>query len=170
MPDCSPPTGNVSLESMRNSTDQILSNENYIDVKGTIGLLHMLFIVLTSWSFLLCFAGSNIPFHVLHVCPSQRALFQCAFLTCKRIQKWFSITFSHLLLLSFCSVLKQLKANFIICTVGAVPSHYILWNSRVTLRRLNISILYMSGTLKPQKYKTLINTSTQYTVLPSKHV
>lgn len=43
MPDSSPPKGKVSLERMRNSTDQILSNENYIDVKGTVGLLHLLF-------------------------------------------------------------------------------------------------------------------------------
>lgn len=43
MPDSSPPTGEVSLDRMRNSTDQILSNENYIDVRGSIALLHMLF-------------------------------------------------------------------------------------------------------------------------------
>lgn len=45
------------------------------------------------------------------------------------------------LLAPFCSVLRQLKAIFIVCTVGAVPSHYI---PCATLRRLDIQNLFIS--------------------------
>lgn len=68
------------------------------------------------------------------------------FLTCKREQKWFSVSFSHLLLLSFCSMLSisgELKTNCTICTADAVPSHDVPWNSCMTLRRLDTHIPFI---------------------------
>lgn len=104
------------------------------------------FIITTSWLFHALICRFKHPISCITSLFFSEGFSVVCFLTCKREQKWFSVTFSRLLLLSFCSTLSisgELKANCTICTADAVPPHDIPWNSCMTLKRLDIHIPFI---------------------------